>query len=400
MELPPPIPVGISESFPHSVFHQRHPKLIEQVIEAHPYGAGQRRALSRLLTESTTGVLERLEGDPADKQLWEDRGRPWWGRPWGEVPFLWAESYFYRRLLEAVEYFEPGIWHGIDPFAPAKNAELSGPTVEAELSALADLARSDDADAVGDALVKSAVWGNQADLGFRLTTASDTRTALLVDDTAVLWKTLAENEHPTVTVIADNAGRELLPDLVLIDHLLTARGVAGVTLHLKPQPYYVSDATMTDLLAVLALLCGHPDQHTRQIGLRLRRAIADGELSVRAHPFFCAPLEFRDMPPDLATELAGSTITILKGDLNYRRLVGDRYWPPTTDFAECVAYFPSPILALRTSKSDVAVGLSAGQVERLDRTDQRWRTSGEHAVIQAAVPEHTAEGRRRGAASA
>lgn len=400
MELPPRIPVGMSESFPHSVFHERHPRLIEQVIGAHPYEDRQRRALRRLLTESTTGVLEGLDGDPADRRQWQEWGRPWWGRPWGEVPFLWAESYFYRRLLAAVEYFEPGIWHGIDPFGPAKNAELAGPTVEAELSALADLARSGDPDAVGEALVKSAVWGNQADLGFRLTTASDARTALLVDDTAFLWQTLVENERATVAVIADNAGRELLPDLVLIDHLLTARGVAGVTLHLKPRPYYVSDATMADLLAVLAVLCGHPDEYARQIGLRLRRAIANGVLSVRAHPFFCAPLEFRDMPAELAAELAGSTITILKGDLNYRRLVGDRFWPPTTDFAECVAYFPAPVLALRTSKSDVAVGLSADQVERLDRADRRWRTSGEHAVIQAAVPEQAAQGRRRGTTSA
>ncbi|WP_051026722.1 damage-control phosphatase ARMT1 family protein [Nocardia higoensis] len=393
MELPPRIPVGMSPSFPHSVFHERHPKLVEQVIEAHPYGERQRRALRRLLDESTSGVLERLDGDPADRPLWEQWGRPWWGRPWGEVPFLWAESFFYRRLLAAVEYFDPGIWRGIDPFAPAKNAELTGPTVEAELSALADLARSGDRDAVGDALVRSALWGNQADLGFRLTGASDTRTALLADDTAFLWETLAAAERPTVTVIADNAGRELLPDLVLIDHLLTARGVSEVALHLKPQPYYVSDATMTDLLAVLALLCEHPDEHTRRIGTRLRQAVANGALSVRAHPFYCSPLEFRDMPADLARELSSATVTVLKGDLNYRRLVGDRYWPATTDFAACVAYFPSPVLALRTAKSDVAVGLSAGRVEELDRTGLPWRTSGEHAVVQAAVPD--AVGARR-----
>ncbi|HLS75442.1 MAG TPA: damage-control phosphatase ARMT1 family protein [Nocardia sp.] len=386
MELPPLIPVGTAASFPGGVFNERHPKLVEQVIAAHPYGERQRRALRQLLAESTSGVVARLAGEPADGPRWAEWGREWWGRPWSETPFLWAESYFYRRLLAAVEYFEPGIWHAIDPFAPAKNAELSGPEVEAELAALAELADAADRDTVGDALVRSALWGNQADLGFRLTGGSEARTALLADDTAFLWERLAAAEHPTVTVIADNAGRELLPDLVLIDHLLTARGVRAVALHLKPQPYYVSDATMADLLTLLERLCGHPGEHIRRIGVRLRAAIAGGVLSVRTHPFYCSPLEYRDMPGDLARELAGSTITVLKGDLNYRRLVGDRYWPATTEFATCVDYFPSPVLALRTAKSDVAVGLSAARVAELDAGEPRWRTSGEHAVIHAAPP--------------
>ena len=49
----------------------------------------------------------------------------------------------------------------------------------------------------------------------------------------------------------------------------------------------------------------------------------------------------------------------MKGDLNYRRLVGDRLWPPTTPFADVTAYFPGPVAALRTLKSDVIVGLDA-----------------------------------------
>ena len=36
----------------------------------------------------------------------------------------WSESYFYRRVLDAVGFFEPGPWRGVDPFAPLKRAEL------------------------------------------------------------------------------------------------------------------------------------------------------------------------------------------------------------------------------------------------------------------------------------
>ncbi|KZM72475.1 hypothetical protein [Nocardia terpenica] len=38
----PPILAGVPGTFPHSVFHERHPRLIEQVIGAHPYGPAAR----------------------------------------------------------------------------------------------------------------------------------------------------------------------------------------------------------------------------------------------------------------------------------------------------------------------------------------------------------------------
>jgi hypothetical protein len=40
------------------------------------------------------------------------------------------------------------------------------------------------------------------------------------------------------------------------------------------------------------------------------------------------------MPADLAARFERASITVLKGDLNYRRLVGDRDWPPLTPFAD------------------------------------------------------------------
>jgi hypothetical protein len=89
------------------------------------------------------------------------------------------------------------------------------------------------------------------------------------------------------------------------------------------------------------------------------------------------------MPTDLAADLAEGTLTILKGDLNYRRLVDDRYWPATTPFDELTAYFPGPVAALRILKSDVAVGISPTMLTALDTADATWRTAGTHALIQA-----------------
>jgi hypothetical protein len=72
----------------------------------------------------------------------------------------------------------------------------------------------------------------------------------------------------------------------------------------------------------------------------------------------------------------------MKGDLNYRRLVGDRNWPATSSFAALTDYFPGPVVALRTLKSDVIVGLDPATLADLDNTGTAWRTSGTHALIQ------------------
>lgn len=386
MSIPPPpvILIGEPGSFPWSVFHRRHPRLIRQVIDALPYGPAERQRLDRLLVESTTGVLRPLHESAHDHEQWQMwGGRDLFGLPWGQAPFLWAESYFYRRLLDATGYFSPGAWRGIDPFAPMKTAELAGPAVDGELDALGHLSALSEEERA-QTLLRSALWGNRADLGFKITAVDDdSRPAeVLADDSRLLWAELDAASAPRICFVADNAARELLPDLVLIDHLLVSGRAAEVVLYVKPYPYYVSDATMADVLAVIERLRTASEPVALQIGRRLWQAMRSGTVAVRTHPFFCAPLPFHDMPAELRAEFSEAAMTILKGDLNYRRLVGDRFWPATTPFAEVAAHFPSPVTALRTLKSDVAVGLDAATVAKLDAGGDSWRTSGKHAVIQ------------------
>ena len=376
---------NVPRSFSWGVLHQRHPALIEQVRDSHPYPPDCQRALNQLLREITEGPVERLPEDAPDAAQWDAWGRDRIGRPWPDVPFLWAECYFYRKLLEAVGYFRPGAWQGIDPFAPQKLAELSDPSLEAELAALDDLTDLTPAE-VSAALVRAAVWGNRADLGFRLSDPGSphrTRSAdLIVDDSEQLWQHLRASAPGSVCLVADNAGRELLPDLVLIDHLLDTGLAQHVELHLKPHPYYVSDATTADLVAALRRLLAARGTAVH-IGQRLWRAITDGRVEVTAHPFYCAPQPYHDMPTDLAHRFTRATATIMKGDLNYRRLVGDQYWPATTSFAALTAYFPGPVVTLRTLKSEVVVGLDESTVTELDSTANAWRVSGTHALIQS-----------------
>lgn len=367
-------------SFAWSVLDKRHPALIQQVRDAFPYGPEQHQALDALLAETAGGLIEPLPTAAHDYDKWAEWGKQYFHRSWFDLPFLWAESYFYRRLLGAVGYFQPGPWQGIDPFAPFKQAELRGSAVEEELGALDDVADlpMDDQDR---AMLHGALWGNRADLGFRLSAGDvgDNASKLIVDDSVLIWARL--DAEAVVYIVADNAGRELIPDLILADHLLRTSRAVKVVVHVKPYPYYVSDATMADVIDCLRRIAEAPGRAS-EIGSRLRDAMSSRRLEVQAHPFSCAPLPYADMPDDLRADLGQATLTISKGDLNYRRLVGDQLWPATSSFADLTSYFPSPVVALRTLKSDVIVGLDQHAVEVLEATGEPWRTSGTHAVIQ------------------
>ncbi|MFC5173324.1 damage-control phosphatase ARMT1 family protein [Streptomyces mutomycini] len=382
--LPPVITCREPGSFARGVMAERHPALIEQVRGAFPYGPRQHRALDELLHEIVHGVVEPLGPGSPDRELWLARGPEYFGQPWFDAPFLWAESYFYRRLLGAVGYLDEGPWQGVDPFAPFKRAELSGDLVEQELRSLDDLAGLSAAERA-TALLQGSLWGNRADLGFRGPTGEsapdEAVPGLVADDSAALWALLPPGAGATVAVIADNTGRELIPDLVLVDHLLDHGRAGRVLLYVKPRPYYVSDAMTADVVDCLRRLCGAPGE-AGAIGRRVREAMGSGRLEVRTHAFFCAPFPYERMPGDLREELGTATLTVLKGDLNYRRLVGDRLWPATTSFADVTAYFPGAVAALRTLKSDVVVGLDPGTLEGLERSGRAWRTSGTHALIQ------------------
>src|SRR3954471_2109835 len=284
------------------------------------------------------------------------------------MPFLVAEAFFYRRLLEAVGFVQPGLWQGVDPFAPAKAAELAGLTTPTGR----------------DDLMLAAVWGNQADLGFLLdhggrAAPGDTGEGVLVDESGPLWAALEAARPGPVLYVADNAGREFTADLLLVDRLL-ADGLS-VVLHVKPSPTFVSDATAPDVVAALGALAAGGDAGSTTAG-RLRAAAREGALTVRTHWFWTTPFSFHHLPPDLVAQIRESTFVLLKGDLNYRRLLGDLWWPPTADVADATAYLPAPVGVLRTLKSDVVAGLPAEVVTRLEQNEPGWRSSGRYAVIQ------------------
>jgi hypothetical protein len=122
-----------------------------------------------------------------------------------------------------------------------------------------------------------------------------------------------------------------------------------------------------------------------QFGERLRAWLEDGRLRLAPDGYWNSTRFLWDLPPRLARVFAGSSLAIIKGDANYRRMVGDAIWPPETPMRRVVDYFPCPLLALRTLKSDPVVGLPAGVAERLDSVDDQWRVNGRRGVLQTTL---------------
>ena len=106
-------------------------------------------------------------------------------------------------------------------------------------------------------------------------------------------------------------------------------------------------------------------------------------LRLQPDPFWNSPYFFWELPQHLQAELAQAHLVIIKGDANYRRLLGDSRWPTTVPIAAAVPYLPAPFVALRTMKSDPVVGLQPGQADRLDQVDPDWRVNGKRGMIQA-----------------
>lgn len=394
-------------SFAHATLTQRWPAIAQRTIAQNDFPAEIVENLETLIQELPYGLVRSLKDDNGpDLVAWASYLEPFLDQPWIDVPWYFAESYFYRRILEATQYFLPRPQHGVDPFESQKRASL-----ETTINAVRVISNQLHEDSAGNrdnliALLYSDLWGNKADLSLFATVTealshSDTEnqainTHILVDDTAVLVDRIDPNENRynlqagRIDFIVDNVGLELVSDLYLTDFLLTTKTASTVYLHLKAHPTFVSDATLKDVYHTLKVLASDRQRDVRSMVERLKGHIASGRLQLREDLFWTAPLPFWEMPQPLRQELAQASLIFVKGDANYRRLLGDCQWSFTTAFEDIVCYFPAPFVALRTLKSEVAVGLQPSQVEILNREDPHWLTNGQWGVIQFADPSRSA----------
>ncbi len=378
---PPPIRTDASNPFAQHTMAVRVPGTVRAVAQRNPdYPPEVLAALEALAVSlETNAPVPPPKRDWPDYDDWQAQWKPHAGDTWGSTVWFFAEIYLYRLLIEAVRWGETRR----DPFAPYKVDEAENPTLWDGLSAALRLVDSDLRQRLND-LIVMALWGNRIDLSLAAVAAHGTHAReddLLVDEHAAALDMLLNQPPGAVHVICDNTGTELALDLGLTDALLDG-AAETVTLHLKAHPTFVSDATLIDAEAFLARLADDWYPPNRGLADRLNAARLDGRLLLAPHAVWNSACFLRDFPAEALAWFDDAALVISKGDLNYRRLVGDAIWPADTPFAEVAAFFPAPLLALRTLKSDPIVGLAPGQAQRLDAGSPNWRTNGRRGVMQ------------------
>ncbi|KAF1938250.1 DUF89-domain-containing protein [Clathrospora elynae] len=376
---------------------------------------------------------------------------------WHSVPWLYSECYLYRRIASIFKQTKH--WRSYDVFARQKIStfkssrpavvELAG-RYQNIVTALQQkkTARGTETQEQREAAEKLlftemceiCLWGNATDLSLLTNLSyediqklqgSEARKAseknILVNDldNAFSVLTAAQEEgkkERRVDIVLDNAGFELFVDLILAGYLLASGLATTVVFHPKSIPWFVSDVLPADFGALLSALADPQtfysalSEDEKQLG---KEAVplsdtetadlqflfqdwstlhAEGQMMLRPNDFWTAGGSYWRLPktePELFEDLRESELVIFKGDLNYRKLVADAAWQPTTPFTTAIGPMgPGSglrVLALRTCKADVVVGLPEGVDEKLkagggdegaDSGARKWAWSGKWAVVQ------------------
>ncbi|CAH0403715.1 unnamed protein product [Chilo suppressalis] len=212
-------------------------------------------------------------------------------------------------------------------------------------------------------------------------------------------------------IVCDNAGYELYADLCLAHFLISQKIVQKVRFHVKKIPWFVSDVTPKDFRYVIeqcrkanfsktvpqapkpdAVEGESPPQpvvvtadNLRRIGDQWAQFLEDGTFIVMCDDFWTSPHIFKDMKKydyNLYRKLQFAVAVMFKGDLNYRKLLGERNCSSVLGFeAALQGFIPAPILAVRTVKAEIICGLPKGKWDQITKIDPDWMRTGDYGVI-------------------
>jgi hypothetical protein len=373
----------------------RFPKTARRIFKENDFSDEIEARLRALIADIPHAAIRPIEDPGApDNPAWSEFVTPYLGQNWHQPPWFFTEHYFYRRILEATRFFQPGDGGGVDPFLyqKRKGLEISRDSIRTLSSRVNAWLEGEPDQRVIENLLYLDLWGNQADLslwpaeGNEKPDHTDTQAALshiLVNDASTVAEyLLTEKPHPRVDILIDNAGLELVGDLAFADYLLRSGIASNVPLHVKMHPTFVSDAMEVDVRKTIEFLCADEDLHARSVGEHLSASMTGDQLQIKGSWFWTSPLDGWEMPLAIRQDMSQASIVISKGDANYRRLLGDRHWPILTKFDDIMAYFPVPLVVLRTLKSELVVGLKEGQARVVNAQDPEWLIDGRWGMIQ------------------
>ena len=343
------------------------------------------------------------------------------GATWLTLPWLTVECYMYVRIAVAINRQPILASQKFDVFGVAKMAafDKSRESMSSMAVSLIEILRGSCCKDDLNQVLNFALWGNKTDLSLLIDaskidpaklaqqkgTEGTQSPFLIVDESDKVWSLLSGQNSATkrrIDIILDNSGLDLYSDLVLADYLIQSKLADSIRFHGKCFSWFVSDVTREDFDLTLDLCSSSSSakdwESVQELAGRWKGYVSKGTWSYVDNTFWTTPAPFAWMShlaPDLYSSLSAPSeaaagdkgvLTILKGDLNYRKLTNDCRWPFTTPFTESLQGFaPAPLLSLRTLKADVIAGLSEGQGEMLGTIDKDWQVNGKFGIIQTSI---------------
>jgi hypothetical protein len=258
--LPPVITTSQQNSFPQQTILKRHPRIINQVIHDNDYTLEIRKRLFHLKEEIVNNAkIQPLTEEIGDYHQWNTHLDQFKEKTWLEIPWYFAETFFYRRLLEAIDYFQPGRFRQRDPFHRSKREEITR-SMNTITQTIESLQNIEDLQRGFEQRLHASLWGNRLDLSnftvkntIKQQQATIERENIIINDFSKIHHTFTNETVSNIAFFHDNVGMELEFDLLLADFLFEKKWVDTIVFYLKPYPFFVSDAMIKDLPETLRI---------------------------------------------------------------------------------------------------------------------------------------------------
>ena len=222
-----------------------------------------------------------------------------------------------------------------------------------------------------------------------------------IDDSKKFWdEFLHDVGGKNINIIVDNFGIEFLNDLVL-GYCLKKKGIGTITYHVKQLPIFVSDVIENDHILLFNALEDlinkskelDPDIKNSYLNaLKQLKQTANDSFIFKTNYFWNMPFGFAQLQPG-ALDIKGvrtsqvineaysifnsSDLLIVKGDLNYRRLVEDKLWHIKSSTSKKIKYVKSPLLIIRSYKSNIVMDCKKSEISELEaKYGPDWKTEG------------------------
>lgn len=452
IDIPEPYNLNDPKSFAFATARSRWPTIIRKAKEdvskhAESSNDDELKTQGETIVESITGLLNDFENDsnirlftesevkfiPSlqsynDVFLGMEKNPSWLNGPW-----LVIECYLYRLLDVIIKKHSK--WFNFDIFEFLKRDTFKSSAfgiyelairykqlseeIKSSLNSNIDIP-IEKLKFLFEEFIDISLWGNATDLSLLANaTLADIQSRqgkeareksaknIIDNDLPDAWKRLLSvpYEDRRIDFVLDNAGFEFYTDLSLTLFLLDSKLVKNVVFHCKTRPWMVSDTMVKDYKLFIEDMKNTEWFPEHQIELKyfvdsIEHYYSSKQFQLVDSEYWTCALDYWNITPEetkyggaeLYKYFQASTLVIVKGDLNYRKLTGDRQWPKTTTFKTALNKLANSnihILALRTCKADVCVGLPEGLEQELitnwkklgNEVGELWCSSGKWAVI-------------------